>query len=259
MVSEAVRERWEREQLLLGLARTTPGEEFAAGGLAVLAVPPTVRIAVLPGDPYLQPVGPQDPKSVVPQTSHLPTGRQLHQYVQSVRGTSSGYVGFSESRDGRLWRSFAAVHWHGGVDFFLGDQGGREWYDAPRGKRCVFFLLKTVGWAWAAFELQRQMTDRFNVEGPFRAILGIAKTSGAELVNVGAGWPEPGPGGFWGELTAVEEQVLLCDDLPEWPDAAGVESLALRFGARVDLAFGGPGDRHLDRSGPEAGRFNPRW
>ena len=35
--------------------------------------------------------------------------------------------------------------------------------------------------------------------------------------------------------------------------------LALRFGARLDLAFGGPGERHLDRAGPEQGRFNPRW
>jgi hypothetical protein len=43
------------------------------------------------------------------------------------------------------------------------------------------------------------------------------------------------------------------------PDEKGSEELALRFGARVDLAFGGPGTRHLDRDGSETGRFNPSW
>jgi hypothetical protein len=43
--------------------------------------------------------------------------------------------------------------------------------------------------------------------------------------------------------------VLLLENLPEWPDAAGVEAVALRFGARLDLAFGGSGERHLDRTG----------
>ena len=48
---DAVERRWEREQALLGLARDTPEEEFARGGLAALAVDPTVRITVLPADP----------------------------------------------------------------------------------------------------------------------------------------------------------------------------------------------------------------
>ena len=48
---DTVERRWEREQALLGLAPGTPGEEFARGGLATLAVDPTVRITVPPGDP----------------------------------------------------------------------------------------------------------------------------------------------------------------------------------------------------------------
>jgi hypothetical protein len=56
---DVVRARWEREQVLLGLARDTPDDDFAVGGLAALAVPPTVRIVVLPCDPYAIAVPPR--------------------------------------------------------------------------------------------------------------------------------------------------------------------------------------------------------
>ena len=90
-------------------------------------------------------------------------------------------------------------------------------------------------------------------------MLGVADTAGAVLGNLGAGWPEPGPASLFGVPTAIEPRGLLVEDLAEWPDEKGVEELALRFGARVDLAFGGSGQRHLNRAGQETGRFNPRW
>ena len=37
MNHDVVKQQWEREQALLGLARDTPEEEFARGGLAGLA------------------------------------------------------------------------------------------------------------------------------------------------------------------------------------------------------------------------------
>jgi hypothetical protein len=186
---------------------------------------------------------------VIPQLTTLPGGEQLP-HLGTVRGTSSGYVGYSYAGEDGLWRSFAAVHWHGGVDFFLGDQGGQELnvHLAPR--RRVVYLRPTVTWARGAFDLQRQLVERFTIAGPFRAILGVARTAGAALTNLGAGWAEPGASGFWDAPTAVEQRVLLLEDVSEWPDAPGVESLALRFGTRLDLAFGGSGDRHLDRAGP---------
>lgn len=87
----------------------------------------------------------------------------------------------------------------------------------------------------------------------------VADTAGAFLGNLGAGWPEPGSASLFGQPTAIEPRVLLLEDIPKWPDEKGVEEMALRFGARLDLAFGGPGQRHLDRMGPETGKFNPRW
>lgn len=258
MNDEVLRSRWEREQALLGLARDTPDEKFAVGGLAALAMPPTVRIGVLPGDPCAIGVPPQSPTTVIPQLITVPCGRELPHH-ETVRGTSSGYVAVSYSGEDGPWRSFAAVHWHGGVDFFLGEHGGREW-NLPSGSlRRVVYLQKAVGWAWAAFDLQREMVERFTVGGPFRAIVAVAHTSGACLSSFGEGWVEPGRGGFWDQPTAVDEHVLLLEDLADWPDAGGVEALALRFGARLDLTFGGPGERHLDRAGPDAGKFRPRW
>jgi hypothetical protein len=257
-VYDVVRLRWEREQALLGLALNTPDEEIAGGGLAALAIPPTVRICVLPGDPDAVAVPPQDPATVIPQPITVPCGRQLPHHA-TVRGTSSGYVAVSSAGEDNLWRSFMAVRWHGGVDFFLGDQGGREWHLPPAAfRRRVIYLQTAVCWAWAAFDLQRETAERFTVGGPFRAVVAVAHTSGASLGTFGAGWAEPGSMGFWDQPTAVDQHVLLLEDLAEWPDAAGVEALALRFGARLDLAFGGPGERHLDRTGPDAGKFRPR-
>lgn len=255
---EAIRACWDREQALLGFAPDTPDEAFAAGGLASFAMPPTVRICVLVGDPYAVAVPPQNPVNVIPQPITVPCGRELPHHG-TVRGMSSGYVALSPSGEDGQWRSFGAVHWHGGVDFFLGDQGGSEWAVATGFRRRVVYLQKAVGWVWAAFDLQREMVERFAVGGPFRAIVAVAQASGASLGTFGAGWPEPSSTGFWGQPTAVDRHVLLLEDLAEWPDAAGVEALALRFGARLDLAFGGSGDRHLDRGGPDSGKFRPRW
>jgi hypothetical protein len=254
---DTVERRWEREQALLGLARGTPGEAFARGGLGALAVDPSVRIAVLPGDPSAQPIPAASPEAVIPKVITLPGDVQLP-YHGMVRGTSSGYVGFTTGNDGR-WKSFDAVLWHGGVDVFLGAEGGRTWEVSPGSRQRVIFLRRCIGWAWGAFDLQRQVAERYGIAGPFRAILGIADTAGTMLGNLGAGWAEPGSSGAWDMPTAIEPRVMLLEDLAHWPDEKGAQELALRFGARVDLAFGGPGERHLDRVGPETGRFTPRW
>ena len=258
MNDNAVERRWEREQTLLGLARYTPDVAFARGGLAALSVDPTARIAVLPGDVFRQPVPAENPEMVIPKVITLPGGGGQFPYHETVRGTSSGYVGCTTG-DGNRWQSFNAVLWHGGVDVFPGIYGGRTWDVRPGSPRRVIYLRRCVGWAWAAFDLQRQMVERHGIAGPYRLILGIADTAGALLGNVGAGWAEPGSPGVCDLPTAIEPRVLLLEDLAEWPDEEGVEELGLRFGARMDLAFGGPGTRHLDRTGPEAGKFIPRW
>jgi hypothetical protein len=247
---------WAPEEAFLGLARDAAEGDFASGGLAALAVDPTVRIVVLPGNPSSQVVPAVEPSQLIPNVITLPDGHRLSHH-SAVRGTSSGYVGYTAGAGDR-WQSFAAVHWHGGVDVFPGPEGGRKW-EYPGGFTSrVIFLRNVLGWAWAAFDLQRQVIERFGISGPFRAIVAVADTAGAALGTLGAGWAEPGPATLPGP-TAIEPRVLLLEDLGEWPDEKGVLEMVLRFGARLDLAFGGSGERHLDRGGPEQGRFNPTW
>jgi hypothetical protein len=100
-VDDAVTRRWEREQAYLGLARGTTEDQFARGGLAALAVDPTVRIAVIPGDPSAQPVRAEEPEAVVPKEITPPDGGQRLPYAAMVRGTSSGYLAFTSNADSR--------------------------------------------------------------------------------------------------------------------------------------------------------------
>jgi hypothetical protein len=160
-----VKQRWEREQLMLGLARDSPDEEFAAGGLGALAVPPSVRIVVVPADPGSQCVPGLDPAAVIPQLATLPGGQRLPQLDQ-VRGTSSGYVRYPYSGDNGLWPSFAAVHWHGGVDLFLGNQGGQE-LAVPAGSRrpapVKYVTIKKVSGAPDPAHISTSLVERQNL------------------------------------------------------------------------------------------------
>jgi hypothetical protein len=194
---------------------------------------------------------------MVPNPITLPGGLQFP-YHGAVRGTSSGYVGYTAGEGGR-WQSFHAVHWHGGVDVFLGNQGGRAWEHPGVPRMRVVYLLKCADWAWAAFDLQRRMVERFGIAGPFRAILGVTDTAGAFLATLGAGWLEPGAASLLGQPTAIEPRVLLLEDLGKWPDEKGPRNW--RFGSAPGWTWrsAAPGERHLDRTGPEQGRFNPRW
>src|SRR5258708_38998006 len=81
----------------------------------------------------------------MPKVITLPSGMQLP-YHGTVRGTSSGYVGFTTG-DGGRWQSFDAVLWHGGVDVFLGTYGGRMWEVSPGSRLLVIFLRRCIGWA----------------------------------------------------------------------------------------------------------------
>jgi hypothetical protein len=247
--------RWAQEQALLGLARDTAPESFARGGLGSVAVPPTVRIVVLPGNPAAVALPAQDPQTVIPPFISLPAGGQLPG-LGVVRGTSSGYVGYPDPGRGRPWPRFTAVYWHGGVDFYLGEAGGRA-ADPSRHRRRLIWLRRSVGWSWAALGFQDKVIRRFDVGGPFRVLLAVADTAEAGLGDVGTGWGEPGGPSSPDAPAAVDQQVLLTEDLAEWPGAAGVQELAMRFGARLDIAFGGPGNRHLDKTGPDADHFRP--
>ena len=253
IADEAAWRNWSQEQVLLGLARDTDPAAFAVGGLGALAAAPTVRIVVLPADPAVVAVSVQDPKTVIPPAISLPGGGQLPS-MAAVRGTSDGYVGYADRGRGRPWPRFVAVHWHGGVDAYLGKSGGQP-ADAGRGAHRLIWLRRTVGWAWGAFGFQQKIVRRFGIDGPFRILLGVADTANAGLGDLGTGWADPGGPASPDAPAAVDQQVLLREDVPAWPDAAGVKDLAMRFGARLDIAFGGSGERHLDRTGPEAGRF----
>ena len=66
MADVFVKQQWEQEQRLLGLARTTSDGEFAPGGLATLAQEPTVRLTILPAEPPSLNVPAEKPETAAP-------------------------------------------------------------------------------------------------------------------------------------------------------------------------------------------------
>src|SRR5258708_39390231 len=103
----------------------------------------------------------------MPKVITLPSGMQLP-YHGTVRGTSSGYVGFTTG-DGGRWQSFDAVLWHGGVDVFLGTYGGRMWEVSPGSRPLVIFLRRWIRLGVAAFGVPRPRGGGDGVGGPYRA------------------------------------------------------------------------------------------
>ena len=120
---DALNGRWMREQALLGLSRATPDEEFARGGL-----PPSPSIPPC-GSPSFRAIHRRSrfrprTRDGDPEGDHAagwsaaPVPRDRARHVERLRGVHAGDEG--------RWQSFAAVHWHGGVDVFLGAEGGRS-------------------------------------------------------------------------------------------------------------------------------------
>jgi hypothetical protein len=100
----------------------------------------------------------------------LPSGEQ-YPYHETGPRHLQGYVGCTTG-DGNRWQSFNAVLWHGGVDVFPVIHAGRTWEVTPGSRRLVIVFRRCVGWAWAAFDLWRQMVERYRVAAPNRDILG---------------------------------------------------------------------------------------
>ena len=124
MDEEVVRARWEREQALLGSLRKRRmrGSPSAAWPRSPCSRP--CESVVLPGAPYAVANHLQNPTTVIPQLITVPCGWHVLPAPRDGARDLQRNVAVSYSSEDGLWRSFTAVHWHGGVDFFLGDQGG---------------------------------------------------------------------------------------------------------------------------------------
>ena len=177
-----------------GLGARYRGRAFARGGLVALAVDPTVRIVVLPGNPNSPQVIPAvDPSQVIPQVLAVPPGHAAAapwdgtRHVERVRGrprpaTRASCRASMPCTGTAAWTSSSARKAAG---------NGSILPDPPVRR---ISRRKVVGWLCPPFDLQRQVTERFGIAGPFRVILAVADTAGATLGMLGAGWAEPAAG-----------------------------------------------------------------
>lgn len=254
---ELRRARW-RRALRREALDTTSREDFALEGLASRLRSPSARIFVLPSDPESESIRLDDDLWVWIKNFQVVNveGRNLRLGTQEIpTAHATALVDSYGSRE--PWKSYVAVHRSGALEYGLGDRGAWERNDRADNFVRVFNLISVVAHTWALLKFGTALRERTPVGGPFQLTLGLHRTGGALLGNVGEGWAEPLS---WGnEVPACGEEHLLWHmEMPEWPDDDGIRALAFAVGDRLEDGWGVRERRYLARLGERAGHFDVR-
>lgn len=244
---DILRKRWRRARDPLHLVDAAD-ERFGIGGLAARFIEdPRVRLLILPGDPEASIVELDDTfwEWWLKDRRDPASGKRTQR--GSVRKpTVDAALRCRDLMDGKC-RSYVALYRHGGLEVELGEDGASNGYVR---------LIPIVGRIWAALELYREVVERFHIDGPWEVSLALRQTEGGYLANFGQGWAEPGRSFPREAEPCVERNLLIRQEVVEWPEPDGVQALAFRFGARLEDAWGSHLRRFIARDGEFAGQFD---
>lgn len=243
---EIHRARWRREREACSLVN--PDDKgFAVGRLPLPGTDPLVRLLIIPADPEAEMLA-LDDSFWEWFTGDLPdpgtgrkaewgreTGRHREPHSDTSRAGATSAAAISLCIVRELWK------W-GSVAMPAMSRNLRP--------------TRTMGRIWAAAAAYAELLERWPVEGPFQAVLGVRRTQGMILCDFGAGWAEP-HSLFPENRSVCADPGLLClVELASWPDQDGIQAFALSFGSWLEDAFGSRHRRYLARMGPSQDRFD---
>ena len=250
---DCLRRRWRAARRDLRLLNTEDVESFGTGSPGHLVPDLTVRLIILPADPFA---------STMEFDSNLWTWWTTNETDPAI-GPTSHWGGYSRptvecalryqraaSDSTDLMAFYLGLCRHGGLDMAVSSDGA---YDT--GKRKVFTLTTIVGRVWSALASYARVVDKYTVNGPWEVALGLRKTSGAVLGNFGEGWEEPERHCRPGPICLESHVLIRLEVLDTWPDVEGIRDLAFRIGGRVEDSFGCQQRRFLNYRGALAGEF----
>ena len=253
--AELIRTRWRRHLAVQALDDCDcPG--FSLGGLGARVQEPTARLFLLPADPDIE---------------RFDLDEQFWERLNGIKNIAvgDGQICLGEKPiptahaaalvddrgDGEPWKSYAAVHRNGAIEFGLGERGGCNRTVSADESRRYFHLVSIVVHAWSMAELARTLNED-DMTGPWLLSVALRDTVGALLANLGDGWAHP-----WypySEVGGCPDRHLLwhveLDQLPENQSAS--KTLAFKVGNRIMNAWGSKQRLYLDGLGDLAGELN---
>ena len=243
------RNRWATYRLRQGLVEDA-GDGFAVGGLGDLMEKLDVRLLILPSDP-LADVVPLDGEVLdwLKQQRDSPFGGSAVEWGHRSRASSTALIVYNQYDESKGWDRYLALHRHGGVE----SASSRLAYQLR--EMWIFALRSIVGLSWSVLAIQAEAIKRWTIQHPLELTVALSRTKGATLGDFAEGWAQPGYGLF--EFPkCTEENVLFRWEISETFDPG---EIALDLGDRLEQAFGTIHRRHIARSGPYDGKFDPRF
>ncbi len=246
---DRVRERWRLMRRQLG---QSTDEGVQPLGLARRAQHISVRLVILPGDPFATDLSFDDEFwEWWTNQGSAPFGG----HVQWTNTEPSTDAAAKYTHGSKGWTTYLAVHRHGGVEL------GSDRVSWEIQERRYFGLVNTVGLIWIGASAQAEAVGRFGLSGPWELTLVLYETEDTCLAGLGDGWQEPHESAMWLPPVQREPHVMIRRELDTFPDSENdVRDLTFDIGARIEDAWGMKHRRFLDRVGTMEGRFNPhRW
>ena len=128
-----------------------------------------------------------------------------------------------------------------------------------------FLLIQLVGRIWISATRYAAAVEKFDLKGPFRAVLGLRGTDNTALGGLANGWAEPWSGMYdFDEIPrCAEPNILLSLELGRWPTGEAIGHLAFMLGDWIEDSWGMEKRRYVARIGELEGEFdytkyNPR-
>lgn len=233
-------------------------EAFGQSGLAARMKDVTVRILVLPRDPFADIVTFDEDlwgwwlaDRDNPFTGAARTG-------WGAQHAPTAHAAARFDRYNGTWEHYLAIHRTGAIEHGMGRDGGGSWRTKESEERS-FNLVTIVGRIWNVLTLAIEASSRYELTGPWEVSVSLINTSGALMGNVALGWKDLND--WWAgdrPPRCKELNLLLRLEVTEWPDPDGVKDLAFKLGGMIEDAWETKNRRFLVNAGREgAGEFDP--